>query len=167
MAATHYASAGTTVSPSGRCGSGACWHRVAPAAQHNGAMAPAVAIGGLVVLSLFALALTLRARPRPASRVELRTIWAVPFVSAVVLVVGLVLLLIPGVTPVVVVGLMAYTGVAAAAMWRMARLDRGSRWMEPSQRRARIAISAMALTWLGIILGLLLGIAAAIADGLY
>ena len=131
-------------------------------------MAPAVAIGGLVVLSLFALALTLRARPRPGSRVELRTIWAVPFVSAAVLVVGLVLLLlIPGVTPLVVVGLMAYTGVAAAAIWRMARLDSGSRWMEPSHRRARIAISAMALTWLGIILGLLLGIAAAIADGLY
>ena len=112
-------------------------HRVAPDGQHNGAMAPAVAIGGLVVLSLFALALTLRARPRPGSRVELRTIWAVPFVSAAVLVVGLVLLLlIPGVTPLVVVGLMAYTGVAAAAIWRMARLDSGSRWMEPSHRRA-------------------------------
>jgi hypothetical protein len=130
-------------------------------------MGPAVAIGGLVVLSLLALAITLRSRPRPTSPIELRAIWAVPFVVAVVVVVGLVLVILPGVAPLVVVGLMVYAGVAAAAMWRMARLDSGSRWMEPSHRHARIAISAMALTWLGIILGLLLGIAAAIADGLY
>ena len=90
-----------------------------------------------------------------------------PFVVSAVVVVGIVLVVLPGVPPLVIVGLMAYAGVAAAALWRMASLDRGSRWMEPSHRRARIAISAMAITWLGIILGLLLGIAAAIADGLY
>ena len=130
-------------------------------------MGPAVAIGGLVVLSLLALAVTLRSRPRSANRIELRRsgpcrswlpLWS-SWVSCLVI--------LPGVPPLVIVGLMAYAGVAAAAMWRMARLDSGSRWMEPSHRRARIAISAMALTWLGIILGLLLGIAAAIADGLY
>ena len=67
----------------------------APAAQHNGAMAPAVAIGGLVVLSLLALAVTLRTRPRPASRIEPRAIWAAPFVVAVVVVVGIVLVILP------------------------------------------------------------------------
>jgi hypothetical protein len=130
-------------------------------------MVPAAAIGALVVLSLLALAATLRARPEPAGRREPRAIWAVPFVVGAVVVVGLVLVVIPGVRPLVIVGLMVYAGVAAAAMWRMARLDSGSRWMEPSNRRARIVISAMAVTWLGIILGLLLGIAATIADGLY
>ena len=130
-------------------------------------MVPAVALGGLVVLSLLALAVTLRARPRAGGRIELRARWAVPFVVAAVVIVGVVLAVIPGVPLPVIVGLMVYAGVAAAAMWRMARLDSGSRWMEPSHRRARIAISAVALTWLGIVLGLLLGIATAIADGVY
>ena len=130
-------------------------------------MVPAVAIGGLVVLSLLAIAATLRARPSPASRREPRAMWVVPVVVAAVVAVGLGLVLVPGVRPLVIVGLMAYAGVAAAAMWRMMRLDSVSRWMEPSHRRARIAISVVGLTWLGIVLGLLLGIAAAIADGLY
>ena len=80
--------------------------------------------------------------------------------------VGVVLAVI-GVPSLVTAGLMVYAGVAVAAMWRLMRLDRGSRWMAPSHRYARIAISIVALTWLGIVFGLFLWIAASIAGGPY
>ena len=81
------------------------------------------------------------------------------------LIVGVLLGVVAHAPPLVVVGLMAYTGVAATAMWRMVQLDRRSRWMEPDRRRFRIGISIVALAWLGIVLGLFLWIAASIASG--
>ncbi len=127
-------------------------------------MGPAFALGALLVLSLVALGVTLRASPRSPRRADLSMRRAVPWIAIVVAVVGLVLLAIPRVPPLVVVGLMVYAAVAAAAMWRMASLDRGSRWMAPSSRTARLGISAIALTWLGIVLGLLLRIADLLAN---
>ncbi|HEY4189259.1 MAG TPA: hypothetical protein VGM28_02475 [Candidatus Limnocylindrales bacterium] len=127
-------------------------------------MGPAVVIGGLVVLSLLVLGVTLGARPRPGVRRELPFRQALPFVAGILVAVAVVLAVLE-VPTLVLVGLVAYVGVAATAVWRMARLDRGSRWMEPNVRIARLAISVVALTWLGIILGLLLWIAAYLAAG--
>ncbi len=134
---------------------------------HNGTVGPVLVLGGLVVLCLLALGLAMRSAPRSARPRELAFRQASPWVVAAMLIVGAVLLAIPGVPALVVVGLMAYAGVAVAATWRMVRLDRDSRWMEPSHRKARIVLSVVALSWLGIVLGLLLWIAAAIAGGLY
>jgi hypothetical protein len=75
------------------------------------------------------------------------------------LLVGGALAAIPGVPLVVILGLVAYAGVAVAGTWRMASLDRASPWMVPSRRRARIGFAAIGLTWLGLVLGLLLRIA--------
>ena len=130
-------------------------------------MPPVIALGGLVVLSLLAVAVTLRPAPNAAPGRELSFRRAAPWIVAGVSIVGLVLAVIPGVPPLVTAGLMVYAGVAVAAMWRLVRLDRVSRWMAPSHRTARIAISIIALTWLEIVLGLLLGIAASIAGGPY
>ena len=129
-------------------------------------MPPIVALGGFIILSLFAVAVTLRSAPGGARGRELPFRLAAPWVVAAVSIVGLVLALI-GAPPLVIAGLMVYAGVAVAAMWRLVRLDRGSRWMAPSHRTARIAISIVALTWLGIVLGLFLGIAASIAGAPY
>ena len=132
----------------------------------NCRMGLAVLLGGLVVLSLFVLGATLlgsrRSAKGPAS--SRSGPWCRSIAFGVVLV-GIVLVIVPRVPTLVIVGSMAYTGVAVAAMWRMAQLDRGSRWMEPSQRRFRLGISIVALAWLGIVLGLLLWIAAYIAGG--
>ena len=130
-------------------------------------MPPVIALGGLVVLSLLAVAVMLRPAPNATPGRELSYRRAAPWVVAAVSIVGLILVVIPGVPPLVIAGLMVYAGVAVAAMWRLVRLDRGSRWMAPSHRTARIAISIVALTWLGIVLGLLLGIAASIAGAPY
>ncbi len=119
-----------------------------------------------MILSLFAVAVTLRAAPGGAPGRELSYRRAAPWVVAAVSIVGVVLAVI-GAPPLVTAGLMVYAGVAVTAMWRLVRLDRGSRWMAPSHRNARIAISIVALTWLGIVLGLLLWIAASIAGGPY
>jgi hypothetical protein len=81
-----------------------------------------------------------------------------------VLAVGSVLVLIPAVPSIVVAGLMAYTGVAATALWRMACLDGASPWMAQSRRLARIGIAAVALTWLGLVFGMLLWIADVVAN---
>lgn len=129
-------------------------------------MPPIVALGGFVILSLFAVAVTLRSAPGGAPGRELSLRRAAPWIVAAVSIVGVVLAMI-GVPPLVTAGLMVYAGVAVAAMWRLVRLDRGSRWMAPAHRTARIAISIIALTWLGIVLGLLLGIAASIAGAPY
>ena len=129
-------------------------------------MPPIVALGGFVILCLFAVAVTLRSAPSGAPGRELPIRRAAPWIVAAVAIVGVVLAVI-GVPPLVTAGLMVYAGVAVAAMWRLVRLDRGSRWMAPSHRSARIGISIVALSWLGIVLGLLLWIAASIAGAPY
>ena len=130
-------------------------------------MGLAVLLGGLVVLSLFVLGATLVGSRRSLKGGPISFAPAVPLIAFGVALVGVVLVIIPRVPTLVIVGSMAYTGVAVAAMWRMAQLDRGSRWMEPSQRRFRLSISIVAVAWLGIVLGLLLWIAAYIAGGPY
>jgi hypothetical protein len=130
-------------------------------------MGPAVILGGLVVVSLFVLGLTLLGSRRSARGRPVSFGPALPLIVFGVVLVGIVLMVIPRVPTLVIVGSMAYTGVAVAAMWRMAQLDRGSQWMETSQRRFRIGISVIALAWLGIVLGLSLWIAADIAGGPY
>jgi len=130
-------------------------------------MGPVLVLGGLVVLCLLALGVTMRYAPRSPRTRELAFRQATPWVVAAVAIVGVVLVVIPRVPPLVIVGLMAYAGVAVAALWRMVRLDRGSRWMEPSHRLARFALSVVALSWLGVVLGLLLWIAALFAGSPY
>ncbi|HEY6569548.1 MAG TPA: hypothetical protein VIZ22_04620 [Candidatus Limnocylindrales bacterium] len=130
-------------------------------------MAPVVALGGLVVLSLLAVAATLRSAPGGVPGRELSFRMALPWIVAAVSLVGLLLVALPGVPWLVIAGLMAYAGVAVAAMWRLVRLDRASPWMAPAHRTARIAISIVALIWLGIVFGLLLWIAASIAGAPY
>ena len=66
-----------------------------------------------------------------------------------------------------VAGLSVYVALAIATMWRMVGLDNTSRWMTPDQRRLRLSVSVIGLTWLGIVLGLLLRIAAVVATGPY
>lgn len=130
-------------------------------------MGLAVVLGGLVVLTLGILGATLLGSRRAATDRRVSFGPAMPLIVFGVVLVGMVLVVIPRVPTLVIVGSMAYTGFAVAAMWRMVQLDRRSRWMEPSQRRFRIGISVVALTWLGIVLGLLLWIAAYIAGGPY
>jgi len=77
---------------------------------------------------------------------------------------GGVLVVIPAVPPIVIAGVMAYTGIAATAIWRMASLDEASPWMARSRRLARFGVAAVALTWLGLVLGLLLWIAGMVAN---
>lgn len=126
-------------------------------------MGPAVILGALVALSLLVLGATLRQTGSWSRRQLTPFREAAPWVTGGVLVVGCVLVAIPRVPPVVIGGLVAYTGVAITAIWRMATLDRASRWMPPSRRLTRLAITAVALTWLGVVLGLLLRIADMIA----
>ena len=128
-------------------------------------MGPAVLLGGLIVLSLVVIAAALvGVRPGAVARpAALRG--AVPIVALGMLLVGGGLGVVVHAPPLVVVGLMTYTGVAVAAMWRMVQLDRRSRWMDPARRRFRIGISIVAVAWLGIVLGLFLWIAASIASG--
>jgi hypothetical protein len=126
-------------------------------------MGPAVVLAGLVALSLLLLGATLRRTDRAARRQTPPLRYAVPWIVGGVAVVDMVLVAIPAVPPMVIAGLTVYTGVAVTAIWRMANLDRTSRWMLPSRRRARIAFTAVALVWLGLILGLLLGIADLVA----
>jgi hypothetical protein len=130
-------------------------------------MGPAVVVGGVVALSLLAVGLTMR-RTAPGSRSQTPPFrQALPWVLGGVLVVGTILVVMPGVPAVVTVGLVAYTGVAVTSMWRLAALDRSSRWMTPARRRTRFGIAAVALTWLGIVLGLLLRIADLLAAAPY
>jgi hypothetical protein len=77
---------------------------------------------------------------------------------------GGVLVVIPAVPSIVVAGVMAYTGIAATAIWRMASLDEASPWIAKSRRLARFGVAAVALTWLGLVLGLLLWIADMVAN---
>ncbi len=124
-----------------------------------------LAVGGLVVLCLCILGVTLIGARRSTRGRSVAYGPALPLIAFGVLLVGMILVVIPQVPTLVIVGSTAYTGFAVAAMWRMVQLDRDSRWMETSQRRFRIGISVVALAWLGIVLGLLLWIAAYIAGG--
>ena len=133
-------------------------------------MGPAVLLAGLVALSLLVLGATMRrSGRRPTHRPTPPFRNAVPWVVGAMVTIGVVLVIVQGVPRIVIVGLVAYTGVAVAGIWRMASLDRVSSWMVPSQRIARIGFTTVALTWLGIVLGLLLRIAdmvASVSDGL-
>jgi hypothetical protein len=126
-------------------------------------MGPAVVLGALVALSLLGLGATLRRTGRSSPRRASPFRGAVPWVVGGVLLVGGALAAIPAVPPIVIGALMAYTGVAVTATWRMASLDRVSPWMPQSRRLARIGVAAVALTWLGLVLGLLLRIADLVA----
>lgn len=141
--------------------------RASGSCPQNRGMEPAIVLGGLVALSLLALGATMRRTGRASRAEALPFRRAVPWITAGVLAVGGVLVAIPAVPPIVVVGLMAYTGVALTATWRMASLDRISPWMLPSRRRARIGIAAVGLTWLGLVLGLFLRIADLVATSLH
>ncbi len=124
-------------------------------------------LGGFVACSLLVLGATMRQTGRRAGRQPPVFRRAVPWIAGGVLAVAAILVAIPGVPPIVIGGLIGYTAVAIAAIWRMASLDHQSRWMTPSRRLARFGISAIALTWLGLVLGLLLGIADLIASAPY
>jgi len=126
---------------------------------HNDRVAPAVALAGLLAFCLLVFGATMQRTGRMGRRPVPPFRLAVPWVVAGVVIVAIVLALIPGVPPVVILGLVAYTAVAVTATWRMASLDRASAWMPPSQRAARLGITAFALTWLGLVLGVLLRIA--------
>jgi hypothetical protein len=127
-------------------------------------MRPAIVLWGVVALSLVVLGATMvrtaRAprRPTPPFRRD------VPWIMGGILAMGGVLVVIPAVPPIVIAGVMAYTGIAATAIWRMASLDEASPWMARSRRLARFGVAAVALTWLGLVLGLLLWIASMVAN---
>lgn len=127
-------------------------------------MRPPVVLLGVVALSLLVLGTAMYRTGRPPRGQTPRLRRGVPWVMGAVLAVGGLLVLIPAVPSIVVAGLMAYTGVAATAVWRMAGLDRASPWMTRSRRLARMGISALALTWLGLVFGMLLWIAGMVAN---
>ncbi len=133
----------------------------------NEGMEPAIILGGFVALALLLLAAAMRRTRRPSGRAAPPFRRAAPWVAGGVLVVGAGLLAIPGVSPVVIAVLPAYAGVAIAGMWRMASLDSVSPWMPPSRRRARLGATAIAVTWLGLVLGLLLAIVDLVARTRY
>ena len=122
-------------------------------------MGPTVVLWGVVALSLLALGATIYRTGRASHRQTPAFRRDVPWIVGGVLAVGGALVVIPAVPSIVVAGVMAYTGIAATAIWRMASLDEASPWMAPSRRLARFGIAAVGLTWLGLVFGLLLWIA--------
>ncbi|HEX7400210.1 MAG TPA: hypothetical protein VF302_10600 [Candidatus Limnocylindrales bacterium] len=129
-------------------------------------MRPAVVLWGVVALSLLVLGATMYRTARAPHRQTPPFRRDVPWIMGGVLAMGGVLVVIPAVPSIVVVGVMAYTGIAATAIWRMASLDGASPWMAQSRRLARFGIAAVALTWLGLAFGLLLWIADMVANAL-
>ena len=126
-------------------------------------MALAAVLWTLAALSLVRVRVELRRAPRP-SRLRpgpLRLV--VPWIVTGELAVAGVAMALPAVPPLITVGALAYTPVAVAAVWRMARLDGASPWMLASERRARLVFSALAVTWLGVVLILLLRIVEVVA----
>jgi len=126
-------------------------------------MGLAIVVGGLVAGAMFALAASLDRGPRSPARRNLHRRHALPWAAGTMALVGGLLIAIPIASAVVILGLVLYSGLAAAVVWRMATLDRASAWLPPSRRRARFTMSVIGLTWLGIVLGLLLWIADLIA----
>jgi hypothetical protein len=129
-------------------------------------MRPAAVLWGVVALSLLVLGATMYRTVRAPHRQTSPFRRDVPWIIGGALAVGGILVVIPAVPLIVVVGVMAYTGIAATATWHMASLDGASPWMADSRRLARFAIAAVALTWLGLVFGLLLWIAAMVANAL-
>jgi len=129
-------------------------------------MRPAIVLWGVVALSLLILGATMYRTARAPHRKTPPLRPDVPWIMGGVLAVGGVLVVIPAVPSIVVAGVMAYTGIAATAIWRMASLDGASPWMAQSRRIARFGIAAVALTWLGLVFGLLLWIADMVAHAL-
>lgn len=127
-------------------------------------MGPAIVVGGVVAAAMFVLGIRLERGPRSPGRRELRYRRALPWVAGMMTLVATLLISIPRAGPAVVLGLVLYAGLAAAAVWRMVTLDRASAWLPPARRHARFAMSIIGLTWLGIVLGLLLWIAGLVAD---
>lgn len=126
-------------------------------------MEPVLLLGGLVAGCLVVLGIAMRRAPRPSYRTAAPFRRAVPWIAGAMALVACGLALIPGIPPVVIAGLVAYTGFAVAATWRMASLDRVSPWMVPARRRARLGFSILGLAWLGLVLGLLLSLAEMVA----
>lgn len=122
-------------------------------------MGPAIALVGLVAMSLLILGATMRRTGRTSRTQTPPFRSAVPWIAGAMLIVGGILVAVPGIPAGVVAGLVIYAGVAVTAMWRLVTLDRASRWMTPSRRLARFGFSAVALTWLGLVLGFLLDVA--------
>jgi len=129
-------------------------------------MRPAVVLWGVVALGLLVLGATMYRAARAPRRQTPPFRRDLPWIMGGVLAVGGVLVVIPAVPSIVVAGVMAYTGIAATAIWRMASLDEASPWMTQSRRLARFGIAAVALTWLGLVFGLLLWIADMVAHAL-
>lgn len=127
-------------------------------------MLPAFILGSLVAACLLLVVATVGRIRRPAHRPARPFRAVLPWVALAVVAVGGALAAVPGMPGMVVVGLMAYTAVAVAALFRMATLDATSPWMPPSRRHARIGFTLVALTWLGIVLALLLRIADLLAS---
>jgi hypothetical protein len=127
-------------------------------------MGPAVVLCGVLALSLLVLGATLHGHGRRSCGQSPPLRQGAPWIVGGVLAVGIALVAVPAIPPIVIAGLMAYTGVAATAAWRMAGLDRASPWMTQSRRLARLGVASVALTWLGVVLGLLLWIADMIAN---
>jgi len=126
-------------------------------------MGLAIAFGGLVAVAMFAFGASLDRGPRSPGHRQLHPRHALPWVAGTMLLVGSVLVATPITSPLVMIGLVLYAGLAAAVVWRMATLDRASAWLPPSRRRARFTVSVIGLTWLGMVLGLLLWIADQVA----
>ena len=129
-------------------------------------MRPATVLWGVVALSLLVLGATMYRTARAPHRQTPPLRRDVPWIMGGVLAVGGVLVVIPAVPSIVIAGVIAYTGIAATAIWRMASLDGASPWMAHSRRLARFGIAAVALTWLGLVFGLLLWIADLVANAL-
>ncbi len=127
-------------------------------------MRPAVVLWGVLALGLLVLGATLVRTARASRRQGSPFRRDVPWILGGVLAVGGVLVVIPAVPSIVIAGVMAYTGIAATAIWRMGSLDEASPWMAQSRRLARFGIAAVALTWLGLVFGLLLWIADMVAQ---
>jgi hypothetical protein len=126
-------------------------------------MAAAVVIGVIVAATLLAMGGGAEWRARRFGRPSLDRRRALPWMGGAAILVLSLLIAVSVRAPIVLVGLAAYAGFAAFAVWRMATIDRGSSWLPPSRRQARFAFSVIGLTWLGIVLGLLLWIADMVA----
>jgi len=126
-------------------------------------MAAAIVLGGVVAAALFVLGALLERGPRAPGRQRLRTWHALPWVAGAMVLVGSLLSALPISSSLVTIGLVLYAGLAAGIVWRMTMLDRASAWLPPARRRARLVLSLIGLTWLGIVLGLLLWIADLVA----
>ena len=129
-------------------------------------MSPAVVLWGVVALGLLVLGATVYRTARSPHGQTPPFRRDVPWIIGGVLAVGGFLVVIHAVPSIVIAGVMAYTGIAATAIWRMASLDGASPWMAQSRRLARFGIAAVALTWLGLVFGLLLWIADMVANAL-